>query len=413
MYNIFFFVWSYYTFSVPIDLMLGLKVAGLGRHGENLPDLNESYMLPYVMEAVAYYLLCALFFWLAYKIIVPRRGKRVTGDKEYHVFLPPLWLMILIHMIALVMLINFSWGLDRQGRALLAGESVIYKFFGIFIELIKALDSLYIIASNNRRASLYGLLGVSILGLAQGSRTTMLLFVLMFVARWRIRFSRKQLLLLVFLVLPLLAYWKLIYGYIIESYAGYDPVLQLQRYAPNISLSNLEASSSFTILVDYLSRGNCPYWLGSSYIEIPLSLTLPRFLSETRVLTLAENYISTVAPQVFERGGGMGFSSVAESWLNFGVWGPAVLGTIWGTLARFFDSRRRGIAFYVLALMTYRLFRSDFASLYKSWIVVFGGTLVVVFLLLSLFHLFAKEFRKTFARRAVSPGRGVPDVRQI
>ena len=78
----------------------------------------------------------------------------------------------------------------------------------------------------------------------------------------------------------------------------------------------------------------------------------------------------------------MGFSALAESLLNFGLFGPAVLGFAWGSLTKFFDSHRRGIMFYIFAFMTIRLFRSDFASLYKSYIIVFGGSVLIVLLIL-------------------------------
>jgi len=67
---------------------------------------------------------------------------------------------------------------------------------------------------------------------------------------------------------------------------------------------------------------------------------------------------------------GLGFSGLAEAWLNFGTLGPLAVGVVWGGVSSFVDSRPRGLSFYVFAIMSARFFRSDFASLAKTWCVV-------------------------------------------
>jgi hypothetical protein len=102
----------------------------------------------------------------------------------------------------------------------------------------------------------------------------------------------------------------------------------------------------------------------------------------------------------------MAFSAIAEAWLNFGWLGPVLLGHVWGAAARFFDGRSRGICYYLFLILTVRLFRSDFATLYKNWIVVWGSLFCVAIVLLIVYTVLTEAHqlsRQSSVRRLDSP----------
>lgn len=378
MHNIFFFAWLYYALSVPIDVVLGLEL----RIPFGVPDLNAAQMHPYLVQIFLYYLSCGLFFYVAYRIVLPGRAK-LGNDKNYDVWLPPLWLILLVNVLALSVYVGLVWRVTRLERIVLFNTRVPYKLFSVSVTFVKAFDLLYMIVCKDRKASIYLLAALVIFSFLEAGRTGSVIFAMLFVARWRISLSKVKLLLFLVLALAFVIYWRPLCMYAQDRYAGGDRRFWEIR-TPPISLSGIDATSSWIIFADHLSVGNSPYWLGSSYVKIPLLLTWPRFLSKNPVMTLAEQYMFTFRPKRAARGSRMGFSALCESWLNFGLLGPALLGMVWGTLSKFFDSRPRGITFYIFAFITYRLFRSGAAELYKSYIVVFGGCTLIAYVVLSL-----------------------------
>ncbi|MBM3300409.1 MAG: O-antigen polysaccharide polymerase Wzy [Deltaproteobacteria bacterium] len=126
------------------------------------------------------------------------------------------------------------------------------------------------------------------------------------------------------------------------------------------------------------------YLLGYTYTVLPMMMTFPRFLTEMPVQSLSEQYVFRYAQDVFDRGGGMGFSALAESWLNFGLFGPPLFGLAAGVLTKWLDRSPRGLFYFLMVIVLLRYFRSDFASVYKSWIVVFGGLVVIIYTILKL-----------------------------
>ena len=145
-----------------------------------------------------------------------------------------------------------------------------------------------------------------------------------------------------------------------------------------MSLSGIDGYTSFMILTTSLPAGS-PFWLGSSYVMTPILVALPRAFRTYSVSTLSEQYTLEMFPDLAENGFGTGFSAVAEAWLNFGWGGPVLLGLAWGLACRFVESRERHIAFYLLAIMSCFLFRSDFATICKLWGVIYGGSMLLVY----------------------------------
>jgi hypothetical protein len=208
-----------------------------------------------------------------------------------------------------------------------------------------------------------------------------------------VRFSTAYRFALGVLLVGILYYWKAFYTAFLISYNTAE--LYGPGYVPPFSFSVLDGAASYSMFVAFLQSGEAPMWLGSTYLEIPLRMSWPRFLGSFEVRTLAEQYSWHFAPTMAAYGGGLGFSALAEAWLNFGFAGPALLGAVWGAVCKHFDTRPRGIAFFLLAMMMLRVFRSDFASLYKSVLFVPGVMLIGwIVLLLAVDHVRARRERE-------------------
>jgi len=270
---------------------------------------------------------------------------------------------------------------SRQTRSLLLDQDISFKILSVMLLLARALDLIFIVVSDDRRQATVVMIAGTLLGVIVGDRTWALFFPLVLLMRYNVKINRRQLIGIAFVGFLLVVSWKTIYARALAFFTTGTP-FYFPESLPYLSLSRIDATSSFRIFATFLKMGNSPYWLGSTYVKIPLAITWPRFLTDDPVLTLSEQYIWSFVPDAAARGAGMGFSALAESWLNFGFLGPILLGLTWGLLARFVDHKRRGLSFFVMAIMTIRLFRSDFASLYKNWVVLLGGSLILLMLLL-------------------------------
>jgi hypothetical protein len=123
----------------------------------------------------------------------------------------------------------------------------------------------------------------------------------------------------------------------------------------------------------------CPYYCGKTYTYDVAQAALPTEWRDPTFLPLSQAFDWEYLPHQAEEGISMAFSAIAECWLNFGIVGPVLLGIAFGVAAKIIDTRPRGIAFYVFALLAFRLFRSDFASLTKNWIVIYGVTMMTCY----------------------------------
>ena len=158
-------------------------------------------------------------------------------------------------------------------------------------------------------------------------------------------------------------------------------VIVSHQMVPHItSLSSQDASVSYGLLVAFLKHHVAGEFVGKTYSVGLVEITLPRFAMKwmigddyKRPLTLSERFTRQFAPTVAEAGGGYGFSAVAEAWLNFGHIGPLLVGCLFGWGAAMLSRTRSPVVHCLLALVILRYFRSDFASLWKSYVVILGG----------------------------------------
>lgn len=120
------------------------------------------------------------------------------------------------------------------------------------------------------------------------------------------------------------------------------------------------------------------YWLGKSYLNTSL-VFFPKALLPDRPQTPAEWYVSEIDPEFATDGGGLGFVTVAEGYLNFGLPGAFIHMLLFS---------------FVIALTYYRFRRSHTIS--RSAFVTFTFIIFYVFVLEAGIRIDIAPVIKTF-----------------
>lgn len=385
--NLFLAVWFYYGFSVGIDLITGVEIPYLA---------GEAYMMdPSNWPAVAFvmwcYVLCGVAFLITYAVM--QGSDRITPiPLKYDLRLPPEWGLILLHCVAAWVYSEWFLGMDRMARISMAQMHVSYKFATLVVPLTLAMDIIVILSAENRKALTTISLAL-LLALLTGNRSYVIVFFLVAAFRWRPALRGWKLAGIVGSSLLVVFAFKTIYMVGITWWQGTRIDAAMVFDYLHLSLSGLDAGASYSIAIFYTGEES-PWWLGKSYVHTPLMLTWPRFLGGSHVSTLAEEYVWNYHTQMAQRGGAMAFSAIAEAWLNFSYIGPVLLGIFWGAVANFLDRRPRGMAYIIAMLMITRLFRSDAASLFKNWVLVWGLMFVIAMMLLTVYTVIVDAERK-------------------
>ena len=201
--------------------------------------------------------------------------------------------------------------------------------------------------------------------------------VLILVLKYRLSCGRFKFAAAVIVMLGLFACWKSAYHYVRSEIFESGANRSVLEFA-NTSLSGIDSSASSLIAVTALEH-DCPYYMGKTYVYDVVQTALPREWRDPDFLPLSQQFDWDYIPQHAEEGFSMAFSAIAESWLNFGIMGPLLLGITFGFVGKRIDTRPQGVVFYIFALTVFRLFRSDFASLCKNWIIIYGGAMVACY----------------------------------
>lgn len=368
--NLFVAVWLYYGFSVGIDLAMGVEIPYV--QGEaDLMNPNTWGAAAFVMWN---YVLCGVAFLLTYTFVGVGTPRAI--DHRYDLRLPPDWVFVVVHLVAVAGFARLFLGMSRMERMAMADTSTLYRFACLLVPLVLVADIVVITCTEGKQGKLAFWLALP-LALVTGNRTYVVFIALAAAYRWRPSCRGWKLAAIVLMCGLATVTLKTAYGVGHEWWLTGEISLATTYDALQLSLCSLDAQASYLIAVFYTQEPS-PWWLGYSYTQLPLELSWPRFLSDGNVLTLGEAYVWQYHEAFARNGGGMAFSAMAEAWLNFGYVGAVLLGVFWGVVAKVFDCLPRGFAFYIVLFMVARMFRSDFASLYKNWVLVWGTLFCVV-----------------------------------
>lgn len=376
--NLFLACWLYYGFAVGFDLITGAEIPY---------TQGEVYMMdPATWGSIAFvmfnYVLVGVFFVITYWVM---QGKHEVKplSLRYNVTTPPEWVIVLYHLAAAYIYVQVFLGMDRMERIAIAQRYTSYKFATLIPPLVLAVDILLIINSKDRKSILTSVFAL-LIALLTGNRNYVLFVFLVTAFHWRPALSGWKLAGMVGSCGFMVFAFKTLYAVGFAWLMGQRVDAQMIYENLHMTLSGLDADASYVIAIFYTGQES-PLWLGRTYIEKPILLMWPRFLGGIDVSTLAEEYVWAYHTKTAERGGAMAFSAIAEAWLNFSYVGACLLGAFWGMVTHYFDKRPRGIAFFIVMLMVARLFRSDAASLFKNWVLVWGTMFVLAMAALSLY----------------------------
>ena len=384
MRHVFLIVAGYFALCVPVDLLIGLELRG-GR--EFLADLNDELFRPDILRGLLLYTECLVCFLAAYALSPnsksPQREIRSLG-----IHAPPLWIAMTINIACLLFYLYVFGNFARIDRMELARQSASYKLMTLSVTFTFAFNFLYLLKTEQKNNARWIVAFAVFFSFLTGGRIWAAAMVLFYIFRFRISLGRLQVIgvATVFVVASLI--WK-------EASAHFWETGRFLIYADpeNLyGLSRFEGIQSWVMTVEILHDQAPPYWMGWSYIVLPAELLWPRFLVEFPPQTLSETYGEFLRPTFFDSGGGIGFSAIGEAWLNFGFIGPGLLGLTWGLAAKWIDQRPKGLMLIGFFIMTLRLFRSDFGSLFKSWIVIFGVALVLVVIVWQCLELIGQRY---------------------
>jgi len=176
-----------------------------------------------------------------------------------------------------------------------------------------------------------------------------------------------------------------------------DPIKMFQFLKSNykadwFDVSKGELGTPYLILNNLISNPlKWDYFYGYTYIS-NFSLLFPKVILPIRSEGIANWFVEVFYPDIFKKGGGWGFSVVAEGYINFGVLGILLNGVLLGLLANLlwnklciFNPNPIKITLYGLLLSIFFVFgRTDTGGLMKEY---FVGSLLPILGMLVLFKI--------------------------
>lgn len=153
-------------------------------------------------------------------------------------------------------------------------------------------------------------------------------------------------------------------------------------YNSEIETQYGEFSTWYEICKNVLSHPqsySLAYYPGKSYLDTLLNLVVP----VTGIEPLSRWYLRTFEPLVYQAGGGRGFSSVLEAFLNFNVFGVISIYVLYGIIAKkIFPKSEMTMIINLLAIVSINmLFRSESYAFWKNmlWLRIYPILLLYYF----------------------------------
>jgi|GEM_PF-3717569 len=251
----------------------------------------------------------------------------------------------------------------RAARALLTREDFLLSIFDdLIIGVFWLIISIDIFSNRKITASTYSIaIIITIYSLLSISLSTLVFVIIpFFVAKyWNIGTRYLTVVVGVMVLIVVAALWKPLLG---SVFIGYS-----------LSADDIKFPAEFTTWVDvYDNVSNAggkwaTMWYGESFADTIKSLFFPL----NKVESLSVLYSEQFEANVYEAGGGRGFSLPVEAYLNFKWVGVALIGFVSGMVLKFITLKARKSVFYTFlfiacSALLFKLFRSESYSLLKN-----------------------------------------------
>lgn len=375
--QIFLIVWGYYVMAAPLDALLGISDLGL-LGGPLYLDLNtdEASKLRYSMLFHQTLLLCGC---LVVYFICPFTGRRHEFGRveKSRIKRPRIEFAVLVNLICLSIYLFDVRGLSRQDIQLLTDEAGARAFIFELPTFLLALNCLLLL-----RAPSLGILAIGLCSaFLSDNRTHIVLLLVLYSLSARPSLSWLKATTIGILLLLFLLFAKGLHSnfrVLLDSGSVGD--FQLNPFS---GFAGMEAADADGMHLYFISQDPSPMWMGRSYVTRTFDRLTPAVINPYRSPSLAREHGEMFNPTLVQSGGGIGFSGILEAWLNFGWIGPLLAGIAIGLICRVADDQPRPNVLTILAIcIVTRFFRSDAASLIKTWLIIFGVWLVVASLLI-------------------------------
>lgn len=362
----------YYTTASSVDEVLGITELARG-FNRNYPDLETQASINARWTMLLHAALLAIGFFAPYLAYKPQTASIVPLPPTPNDRLNNTTIFIITIDILLTCLFLYHFnGFNKQ--AILLGENshLSSKIIREIPNILLALNALAILRSASVKKTTIILIFAGISALTTDNRTNVVYYILLAAIHHKATLPLVKTLLIAVCLFAFLTLSKGLYANL-QILTEKNPNQEFQAN-PFRGFSGIEASDADGIYLSLLSQGSSPLLLGESYFHGSVTRLTPTQTEKFK--TLAQQYGNQFNPTLTEKGGGIGFSGIAESWLNFGAIGPLIIGILLGSFCMIAEQSRNKIILALALIITMRFFRSDFLSLFKTWVCAFGTYLI-------------------------------------
>ena len=380
IFFIFFLLSIYYTFSIPFDLVF-LNSLYLFSVTYNYEVTNSIPFFNYenVIFIFLYNLLFFIFLNFIFYVITNYSRKNFENSK-----LPLFNFKILLTLLLIILFLkisNFYNLLVSIEYKSIGYERVnLNQNFNIFFDIanrfILVACYFFVLTTKNLKKAFSILILVLMDGIIFFSRGDVAIILLCLVFNKNF-FNFKVFFLSAFFLFIILLFYKLIlsnffFGNIHNNL--------------DFSLSKVESIGQFDIMNNLINYEG----LKKEIPKLDNILVLgPRSYLDLKLFTPAEKYAQVMWPEVYLKGGGTGFSPVAESYLNFDLLGffffPLIVLFLFLFLKKFNFLGRDQIKLLLIFFSLYFL-RMDFYSFIKNFVIQVGFYLIILQLIVVFFR---------------------------
>jgi len=361
----FLFGWFFYGFAVPIDFVAGFEII---RPWATVDYSQERYFNSMLLAIGLFY--TVLFgFLLSYRKKPPQGQIKTSPNLEF-LTLP---FIIIVPAIFVYFVINIDeiLTLSRMDRNLQL-ENTSYRLQRFLETVLTATGCIFILYNKNIKNVHILTIVLILLGAVQGDRSSLVIPVFAWLLRTRPTIKSHHFLFVGIGGILFLFIWKALYSFILAYALGKD--VTLADIMQTFSLSIIDPVGPFNLTTWVLTDWEIgDIYGGYTVFVLPIIRAFPRFLFEFDAPTLAEQFMILYLPHIAAAGGGRGFGIIAEFYLNFYLFGPFIFGVMWGLFSRLLNNHHSLILSFLFLMCNFRIFRSDIASVFKSYIIIYGS----------------------------------------
>jgi oligosaccharide repeat unit polymerase len=376
---LFIFFFTIYSISAPFDIYLGLV------NDVSLEQTEDTLRVYFIANIL---LLLGLLMGLILRSKIIKHNKSKIFIKNVYVYN---FIALLIIVLGLVMMIYEQY---RLGGMTVLGVSHRLEYFKMQRELQNSIISLpwksflvagtLWIASNSKKHAKKTLIFVITLSFLffffLGSRSISLIITVpiigVLVDNKQINISRKKIFLLLLLILILISP---LFTNIRDSIINQYKLSSLPK--ESWAFSKGETGAAFYISNKIIHEQNYAYAdpTYTTAILYALPSSIYEFLrGEKKPLNLSEWFVWMYYPKTYEKGGGLGFSPIAQAWMNGGILGVVTVFFVIGCLLIFFE--KTTYLKYVLLPFVWLFQRTQFNAIFYEILII--SILLVIILTL-------------------------------